>query len=268
MRVFVLWVFWFYLASVAADDKVYTFGVSPQKSATQLAKTWSPILAYLSEESGVSLRFATAQSSADFSRLLAEGNYDFCYVNPQQYVYLHDKVGYIAFAHEKDKFLQGILVVNADSPIQNLSELNAMDLAFPSPTSFGASVLIQAELKRQGLSFNPNYVKSHDSVYLNVAREQFIAGGGVRKTFNLLSSDIKEQLRILMETKAYTPHAMAYHPSVPEEVRQKVLDAMLTLNTDPVGRQMLNVIGFKGIAAATDDEYDEIRSLQLSVDEH
>ncbi len=265
MRVFMILMFWLYLATSMADEKIYTFGVSPQKSATQLAKTWSPILAYLSEESGVNLRFATAQSSADFSRLLTEGSYDFCYVNPQQYVYLHDKVGYAAFAHEKDKFLQGILVVRAESSIQNVSELNGAALAFPSPTSFGASVLIQAELKRQGIAFTPHYVKSHDSVYMNVAKEQFIAGGGVGRTFRLLSPEVNQQLRVLMQTKAYTPHAIASHPSVPVAVRQKVQAAMLTLNTDPVGQQMLNVIGFKGVAAATDEEYDEIRALDLSV---
>lgn len=248
----------------AEEEKSYTFGISPQKSATQLAKSWGPVLAYLSEKSGVNIKFSTAQSSAQFSELLKTGKYDFCYVNPQQYTVLHQESGYTAFAKQKDALLQGIIVMHKDAAVTDLSALQGQKMAFPSPTSFGASVLPQAELKQKGIEVIPDYVKSHDSVYLNVSKNRYVAGGGIMRTFELLDPEIKAQLAIIMTTKSYTPHAIASHATVPSDVVTKVQQAMLTMSQDPQGIALLDAIGFSGLEVAQDAEWDAVRALNLA----
>lgn len=254
---------WLFVSPAWAAERVYSFGISPQSSPTELAETWAPVLAWLEARSGLKLRFATANSSADFSRRLAQGGYDFCYVNPQQYTLLHSKPGYEALARERDRRLKGILVTGRQSGIESLRDLEGATLVFSSPTSFAASVLPQAELRKQGIRFTVKYVNSHESVYLNVAKGLYPAGGGIVRTFEMADPETRDALKVLMTTKAYPPHAFASHPKVPKVARDKLQEAMLALNDDPVGQQLLELLKFKGIEAAANADWDDIRSLDL-----
>jgi phosphonate transport system substrate-binding protein len=256
-----LLLFFALLSPAWGADKTYTFGVSPQKSASQLAESWGPVLAWLSKRSGVSLRFATARDSAEFSARLRDGLYDFCYVNPQQYTLLHEKPGYNALARNKGKRITGLLLTRKDGPVQSLQDLEGAELVFSSPTSFAASVLPQAELRKAGVHFTPRYVGSHESAYLNVVKGLSPAGGGIKRTLELASEEVRSNLRVLLTTPSYTAHAIASHPRIAEPERQKLLAAMLEMSEDKEAQPLLKPIGFKGFETATDADWDDVRAL-------
>jgi phosphonate transport system substrate-binding protein len=245
-----------------AAGTVYTFGVVPQQAASEMAETWGPFLAQLSEKSGVQLKFATAPDIPAFEKRLAEGAYDFAYMNPYHYTVFHKKSGYEAFAKEKERKLKGILVVRKDSPVNDIHELNNSTIVFPAPAAFAASILPRTALQRAGVSFIPKYVSSHDSVYLNVIRGLYPAGGGIARTFDMLDENEKKELRVLWTTKAYTPHAIAYHPRLKNGEVNRLQQVMLGL--DAAGQSKLKLIGFKGIEAASDADWDDIRQLKIT----
>lgn len=241
-----------------------TFGVVPQQSASTLAQLWTPILQYLSQRTSYSLQFKTAPDIPEFERRLAAGEYDLAYMNPYHYTVFHRAPGYQAFAREKDRRIQGILVVRKDSPCQRPEDLAGQTIVFPAPAAFAASVLPRASLTRQGISFTAKYVASHDSVYLAVAKGLYPAGGGIQRTFDTIAPETRDQLRILWTTGAYTPHAIAAHPRVPAAVVKEVQQAMTAMDQDSQGRALLEAISFKGIAPAEDAEWDDIRALGIT----
>jgi phosphonate transport system substrate-binding protein len=245
------------------QDRVYRFGVSPQKSASQLAQAWTPFLNYLSAHSGVALLFGTAPDSATFSKRLAAGEFDFCFVNPQQYVLLNEDPGYEALAREKGRLLRGLLVIHKDSPIESIEALDGAQIAFPSTTSFAASVLPQAALRAAGVDFTPRYVGSNASVYLNVAKKIFPAGGGITRSLELAPESVRQELKVFLKTPGYTPHAIASHPRISAEDRAKIQAAIVALENDPASRFILDAIGFKGIQVAADSDWDSLRQLAL-----
>ena len=55
-----------YAENQGNPKKVYTFGIVPQQSASRLAEQWGPLLEYLSDKSGIELRFKTAPSIPKF----------------------------------------------------------------------------------------------------------------------------------------------------------------------------------------------------------
>ncbi|MCV6590712.1 MAG: phosphate/phosphite/phosphonate ABC transporter substrate-binding protein [Marinobacterium sp.] len=242
-----------------------TFGVVPQQSAKKLAKKWTPILRYLSAKTGDELRFSTAKNIPTFEKRLAAGQYDFAYMNPYHYTVFHQDPGYEAFARQKNKRIKGIVVVRKDSPLTELTELAGQALAFPSPAAFAASVLPRARLTNDGIPFKASYVSSHDSVYLNVARGYFPAGGGVMRTFNNTDPAVREQLKILWTTHTYTPHAFAAHPSVSPAAVERLRVAMIAMNDDPEGQVLLKSINFKGMQAARNSDWDDVRALGLNI---
>ena len=247
------------------NQQTLTFGIVPQQSAAKLARMWTPLLEYLSTQTGQRLQFSTAPDIPEFERRLANGDYNLAYMNPYHYTTFHRSPGYQAFAKQKDKRLKGIIVVRADSQYQDLREFADQTLAFPSPAAFAASIITRARFSNQEIPITPKYVSSHDSVYRAVAKGIYPAGGGVMRTFNGLEPEIREQLRILWTSDPYTPHALAAHPRVPADTVKSILVAMRQLDNTEQGRQLLKQINFKGIVAANDTDWNDIRKLNLDL---
>ncbi|MGL4828769.1 MAG: phosphate/phosphite/phosphonate ABC transporter substrate-binding protein [Vibrio sp.] len=254
----------FFITSLAHSSPL-TFGVVPQQSPEDLAKRWVPILETLSENSGVALEFQTATTIPEFEKRIMDGKYDVVYMNPYHYTFFHEQLGYMAFAKQKDQKLQGIIVVSRDSPITSIKELDGKTLAFPSPAAFAATIIPQATLKNEGIQIESQYVSSHDSVYLNIANGFFVAGGGIQRTFNTAPKEVTNQLRILWESPKFTPHAFAYHPRLSQDKVSALQRALLDLSQTEQGRLQLQAIGFSGIEAAQDSDWDDIRGLNIQI---
>ena len=245
-----------------------TFGIVPQQSAKTLAKLWTPICNYLSEKTGEKIQFSTAKDIPTFEKRVLAGQYDIAYMNPYHYTVFNQKPGYQAMARQKDKKIKGIIVVKKDSKLKSLDELDTKNLAFPSPAAFAASVLPRAKMKADGINITPKYVSSHDSVYLNVSKGLFAAGGGVIRTFNNTNPKVKENLRVLWTTPGYTPHAIASKPGLDQNIIDKLNKALVGMNTDPEGQALLKTIKFKGLLLSKDSDWDDVRSLNITLLDH
>lgn len=249
----------------SAAVKEVTFGVVPQQSAGELATRWVPVLRYLGDKADLHLSFKTARDIPTFERRLAAGEYDIAYMNPYHYTVFHERPGYRVFAKEAEKQLIGILVVRQDSPLRDIGQLNGVELAFPAPAAFAATVLPRARLAKLGIAVQPRFVGSHKSVYLGVAEGLFAAGTGIMRTFEMLPPAQRSKLRILWKTPAYTPHAFAYRPQVSPALVARLERAMFEMHTSEKGRLLLDGVGLRGIVSATDKEYDPIRQLDIKL---
>ncbi len=247
------------------QPKSLSFGVVPQQAASRLAEDWGPLLAEVSRRSGVSLVFRTAPNIPAFEERLATGDYDLAYMNPYHYVVFHKASGYLAFAKEQERRLKGILVVRKDSAVLKPADLAGKTVVFPAPAAFAASILPQAEFGRLKIPIETRFVASHDSVYRAVASGLHEAGGGIQRTFEAMPTDVREQLRVLSETPGYTPHALAAHPRVPAAIVERLRMAMASLADDEIGRALLAPLAFKGLVAAQDREWNDIRALDINL---
>jgi phosphonate transport system substrate-binding protein len=252
-------------AEQAAGPEPVTFGVVPQQAASKLARLWVPVFDYLGRSAGLEIRFRTAPNIPEFERRVAAGEYDLAYMNPYHYTVFSEETGYRAFAKAKGQLLEGILVVRKDSPIQDPHELSGATLAFPAPAAFAASVLTRAYLTQEGIEFTPKFVSSHDSVYLTVARGLYPGGGGVVRTLNSLTPEVRDQLRVLWTTQGYTPHAFAAHPRVSPETVKRVAEAMTAMDQEEEWRALLAPLGMDGFEAAQDSDWDDVRALGIDL---
>jgi len=260
VQVCALWLFMFVSPlSVAKKPVTFTFGVVPQQTAVRMAKTWVPFTKYLKKKTGYSFRFATAKNISAFKEALDGGAYDFGYMNPYQYISNSGSGKYQAFAHARDKQIKGIIVTHKNGIVRSLKDIHNEKIAFPSKVAFGATTIVLADLKRHGIKTKPAYVSSHDSVFQNVAKGNFVAGAGVNRTFAAMPAKIRSQLQILHTTKGYTPHAIAAHARVPAQVVLKVQQALIEMEGDEDGRALLSKLKIKGVVTSADSEWDDVR---------
>lgn len=254
-------IFIFVNSDAKADTLV--FGIVPQQSAKKLAETWVPLLNKISNDTGNKIIFATAKDIPTFEQRLANKEYDIAYMNPYHYVVYSEQVGYQALAKQRNKKIQGIIVVHKNSEFTSLQELHNKTLAFPAPAAFAASIIPQAVMQELGIKVSPKYVSSHDSVYLNVYRQFSPAGGGVMRTLNATPENVRKDLKVLWRSNKFTPHSIATAPNISHETRQQLLTALLSLNDKPEYQPLLRAIGFNGFESASNQDWDDVRQLSI-----
>ncbi len=244
--------------------KTYIFDVVPQLPAAKIYTTWSPLLQRIGQDAGLCFELRVSTTIPEFEQKLLKGEPEFVFLNPYHAVLANQKKKYQPLLADSEDLLTGILVVRADSPIQNLADLKGQTITFPAPNAFAASLLIRAELTKKKIDFTPVFVKTHSNVYRSVIGKDAIAGGGVNNTLDNEVAEVRQQLRVLYETPAYTPHPVATHPSVPAAVRERFLTAILKLSQNDEGRKLLDGINLSHPQEVTyAKHYKPLESLQL-----
>jgi len=251
-------------SSVYAQTQSYTFGIVPQFEVRKLHGIWQPILNYLEKETAYSFKIKGSPTISAFEQELLQGEFDFAYMNPFHIILANEQQGYMPLIRDVGKTLHGVLVVNTNSGINEISQLQGKTIAFPAPNALGASLLMRQELLDMfNLKIKPEYVKTHDSVYLNVLMGQASAGGGVEKTLRRQKPEYQAALKIIHKTREVAPHTLAVHPGVPETVKEAVKAALIKLGQSPEGKALLAKIPIKKLGSATMADYLPLKELGL-----
>lgn len=251
-------------ANVGQQAKAYTVGIVPQFDARHIYEIWRPILDTLEQKTGIQLILQGAPTITDFEVEFNRGDFDFAYMNPYHILVANDSQGYEPLVRDVGKLLQGILVVHKDSPIQSPEELGGKTISFPAPNALGASLLLRADLHDLfNIDFIPRYVKTHSSVYLNVALGLVDAGGAVQKTLLQQPAATRDALRVLYRTRKLPPHPFCAHPRVPIVVQNKIKMALIDLGSSEQGRRLLAKIPVKEIGLASMEDYQPLTAMGL-----
>ena len=262
MKVFIILLFLSIISTLnAIEVRTYKFGIVPQQSATQLIEAWAPLIKKLSSNCSCEIDFVTAQDISVFEQNVKKGEYDLVYLNPMHFVQSAQGAGYTALVREEGRRLKGIIVVKKDSSVNNLSDLKNQKIAFPGPTSFAATTLVQNMFAQKGVDIQSVFVKSHESVYLNVLGGFFAAGGAVNRTFEALPESDKLKLKILATTEDVTPHPIAIHKRVDEKMKNIFQSTLIDLEKTPDGKKILKDLELKSLVSAKDSDWDDVRKL-------
>jgi len=253
------------LCSAQGEDKnakSISMGVIPQFSAKKIMRMWKPLASYINFETGLLIDIQVAPSIPEFERRLQQGEYDITYANPYLYIRAHEWQGYVAFAREQDKMLKGLIVASTTGQIQSIRDLQGRAIVLPR-NAFAASQLVIAELKQQGIVTINTFVRTHDQVYGGVSQGLYSAGGGVLRTLNSMNRRIQSQLKVIHETKSYTPHAIAYHPRLSKLKLNLIKHVLLSLGGSEKTNQILRNLLIKGFTQAKDSDWNDVRELSF-----
>lgn len=251
------------LGSPANADESYTFAVAPQYEQRKLFSIWQPVVDELSRRTGYKLKLVATLTVPEFESELAKGRFDFAYINPYLVVKTDQRQGYIPLVRDQQP-LRGILVVRNDSPLKTPAELDGAKLAVPALDALGACLLLRAELEQTFKTrLTPVDVKSHSSVYLQVATGQLPAGGGVEKTLQVQDKAVQDTLRVLYTTRDMPSHPIVAHPRLPTKVRQTLQQSLLELAVTEDGKKLLQKIPMPEPVATSMQDYMPLKKLGL-----
>ena len=264
-RRFLHLVFLVQLVSPAWAGQVYVFSVVPQFTPVDIGVRWTPLLKRLEAAVGAGFQLRVFDKNAAFEADFQRGGPDFTYLNPYHMVMAAEAQGYVPLVRSGAP-LRGILVVDRESPVRSLADLQGKRLAFPSPNAFGASLYMRALLaEKEKIAFSPVYVGTHQNVYRHVLLGEEAAGGGIESTLEREPASVRNRLRVLYTTPDTPSHPVAVHPRVPREVREKFVLALRALGRNEAGRKLLADVDLEELQPADfANDYQPLEKLKLN----
>ncbi len=238
------------VSPASAATQTYSFAVEPRYVPVQIGMRWTPLLDRLEADTGERFLLRVQDKAATFEADLDRGVPDFVFLDPYQVVRAAEAHGYLPLVRGAGR-LRGVLVVQADGPLHSLKDLSGARLAFPAPNAFVSSLYLRALLgEQEKLRFAPAYVGGQGNAFRHVRHGDAAAGGGEAAALAQEPATLRASLRVLYSTPETVAHAVAAHPRVPREAREKVRRALIRLNGDAAGRKLLQDAELAGALSA------------------
>lgn len=247
------------------QDSALSFGVITQRSPVLTAQYWNPILRYVSEKSGVPLRLKLARTGSEHSDMIGRGEFDFIYSN-HNFNAKNDAVGYRVIARPIEAAIMGQLVVPADSPVQDIKELDGKEVVFPSKAAFVGYYVPMDALLQAGVRVKPLFAGNQEGAMGQLKSGRVPAAGVNSQIMRDYAERERFAYRVLWSSEPYLNIPISAHPSIPAAKVKAVQAALVGMAADPEGGKILAASAHLikqqppfGFIASSDKDFNNIR---------
>jgi phosphonate transport system substrate-binding protein len=219
----------------------YNFSPVNQYDINLTAAYWNPIIAYVSEKSGVKLNLKIGRTSADTTSYVLAKEVEFVFSNhlfsPER-----EKLGWKVFGRRNTPALQGQIVVPVDSPITDIAQLKGQEMAFAGPEAFIVYKVPYAYLLSKNVDVKAVFAGNQNAAFAQLFAGKVVASGGNSQLVDGYTRREGKKFRILWTSEPYQDLALMASDKVPEKDLRAVYSAFIDMYKDPKGRDILHQV--------------------------
>lgn len=221
-----------------AQSPSYSFSPVNQFDINLTAAYWNPIIAYVSDKSGVKLNLKIGRTSADTTSYVLAKEVEFIFTNhlfsPER-----DQLGWKVVARRQTPPLVGQIVVPADSPITTLNQLAGKEMAFAGKEAFIGYKVPFAHLLSKKVEVKPVFAGNQNAAFAQLFSGKVAAVGSNSQLVEGYSKREGKSFRVLWSSEQYQDLALMASGKVPEKDIKAVVNAFTGMVKDPRGRDIL-----------------------------
>jgi ABC-type phosphate/phosphonate transport system substrate-binding protein len=253
-----------------AAEKALVFNVLNQRSVALTAQYWNPILAYVSQKSGVPLELRLARTTKEGNAIAEKGGYDFLYTN-HFFTSERDRLGYRVIARPSGPGIRAQIVVPHDSPFQSLRDLEGKQIGLATPDGFTGYWLPMDALLKANVNVEVVFAGNQEASFTQLKVKK-VAAAGVNSTV-MARYGRREgfEYRALWTSDLYNDLCIMANPRVPKDKVTAVRDAFVNMAKDAEGHKilqsgaaLLKMDSDLGFVPAENRDYDNYRAFYRS----
>jgi phosphonate transport system substrate-binding protein len=216
----------------------YPFGVLNQHSVSLTAEYWNPILRYVSQKSGVSLKLKISASANQTTDLANRNALAFVYSN-HFFTPARQKLGFHVFARANDAGIRGVIAVREDSLVRDLEQLRDRRIAFPNPYAFVGYHLPMDALTARDIRVSPVFSANQEAAISLLRHVRIDAIGANESILESYARRSGLRYRVIWRSAPYPDLALMAHGSLAPGLIARVQQAFVNMKRDPEGRKIL-----------------------------
>ncbi len=263
-------------APAEEEPEVLRVGLIPNQNPESVEAIYVPFGEYLSEQIGREVELTVPVSYGAVVEAMINDELDLAYFGGLTYVQARERGDVVPLVTEinpetGDTTYRSVIIVPADSDVQEVSELEGRDFAFGSVSSTSGSLYPAIMLRDAGIDYrtdlgNFNYTNGHDATAQAVANGQ-VDGGGLedRILYRLQRDGVidADSVRVIDESDEIQGYPWVIRNALPDDLKQEVAQAFLDID-DPALLDLLRAEGYERIEAG-DYDYVQEQATELEL---
>jgi len=262
-------------SALAADEEArapLSLGFMPYLNAEHLIEKYTPLADYLSETLGRPVRVTVARDYAEHIRLTGEDKLDISFLGGSPYVVIGETYGrkplLARYEFDGTPTFRSVIVVAADSPVQDLADLSGKRMAFGNVNSTLSTQVPLFMLMRAGVRLEDladhKHLRNHENVIFGVEFGDFDAGAVAEEVFQ---ENQDRHIRALSFSPRVSTHVFVARSTLDEDLQAAISDALTTVTAHPEAAAVLGAISTRltGFVSVTDADYDLHREILETV---
>lgn len=258
------------------DPDPLRVGVVPNQNPESVEANYEPFGDYLSEQLGRQVELTVPTSYNAVVEAMVNDQLDLAYFGGLSYVQARNRADVVPLVTEinprtGDTTYHSVIIVPADSEIEDVSELRGRDFAFGSVSSTSGSLYPAIMLRDAGIDYrtdlgNFNYTNGHDATAQAVANGR-VDGGGLedRILYDLEDKGTVDEnsVRVIEESDSIEGYPWVVRGALPDDLKMDITRAFLDLD-DLALLDLLRAEGYERVEAK-DYDYVEEQAKELDL---
>ena len=260
------------LAASSDDPDTLRVALLPDEDASTVIKNNKPLKNYLEQTLGKKIDLVVTTDYSSMIEAMRHGRLELAYFGPLSYVMAAQKSDIEAFAAMEKKgkaTYQAVVIANAESGINSLSDIKGKNMAYGDPASTSSHLIPKSMLKNAALApkqdYKEHFLGAHDAVAVTVQSGRADAGGLSRPIFeSLVEKGIIDpaKVKVLGYSSPFPQYPWALRSDLKPELKEKIKQAYYDMKDEEV----LKPFKATGFAAMTDQDYNVVRDLAKILD--
>ena len=259
-------------AKLGTEDNPIIMSFVPSGDTQEIIASGDKLAQMITDKTGLVVKANVGTDFAAVREAMCAGKAHIGWLNTFNYVLANEKcgvdVGLVTVRFGSTSY-KGQLNVRADSGIKTLEDLKGKTVCWVDPNSTSGYVIPRIMLKANGIDPDKDFAQqieagSHNNVITQVYNGDCDVGAtyaDARSSVEDDLPDVKEKVVVLALTSDIPNDNVSFAKDFPQELRQKITDALLEIAQSPEGQEALNELySIAGLEPADDSFYDAFRA--------
>ena len=254
--------------SYATELKI---GLIPEQNVFKQMKRYKPIGEYIENKTDIKIRFTILSRYGNIIDSFKMKNLDGAFWGSFTGAMAIKKLDIQPIARpvnlDGTSSYRGYIFVHKNSVIDSVDRMRHSVIAFVDRATTAGYIFPVAYFKEHGVKNIDSYFKeyyftgSHDAAIYAVLNKEAEVGCAKNTIFEMLSRDdprVKEDLVILAKSPDVPSNGLGLRKNIPNEIKQKLKRALLEMDDDLAGKEVLNKFGVIRFIETTEKDYSPV----------
>ncbi len=247
------------------------WALTPSQDTQKVLAGAEPIAQYIEEKTGIVIKPVVPTDYTAQQEAICSGEAQMAALNTFGYIRAKAR-GCAEVALVSVRFgatsYKGQIIANVDSGIQEVKDLVGKTFCRPDPESTSGWVIPMLTMLAEGIDPEKDLAEivdtgGHDATVIGVYKGDCDAGATFQDARVLVEDefpDVKDKVVVIATSAPIPNDNISFRPDFPKELRDKIVEALLSLNETEEGKELLKgLFSWQGLEPAEDSFYDGFR---------
>ncbi len=264
LHILLLAIFVISLTTTVHAEGQYELSMLPRYYPEKITAMITPLATYLSAETGLKITPVLTDDFAEYEKQTASGKIAIGYENPVVYQNIsttHEVIATAIKGQGGDRF-RGIVIARPESPLKTIEDLNKQSIMIVGKTSAGGFISQAISMLDHGIVANRDCTLSvaadnkQENVLIAVSVGDVDAGFIRESALHKADKYIQPgSIRTVTQTAWLPNWAFSLNRIMPEEDKNRIMDALLSLKKES---EVLRAMDLNGFKRASDFDYAKL----------